>query len=161
MVSMVSMVAMVTSVSLSAGGCAPRAKPFAYVGGAVLSVAGTAMMADASSTDCTPEDPFTGVLTVPLCASASAFGVMVGALTLLTGAGLLVAAIASPSASDAAEPPAAFPPAPGLPGAAPAMPAMPPSWSPSWSPSAPSGSPLAQPPSASLSMRAGSQSAFR
>jgi hypothetical protein len=139
-VSKVSMAAAV-SAALLAGACAPRAKPVGYVGGALLSVAGTLMAADAANTDCTPEDPFTGVFTVPACATGSAFGVMFGTMTLLTGVGILIAAAASPSGAESASaPPAALSGAPGAPGGYPAGPLPP--LQPSRSPSAPSGSPL-------------------
>lgn len=140
------MVVISASVALSTGACAPRAKPLGYLGGAALSIAGTVMMADAAATDCTPEDPFTGLFVTPVCATASAAGTLFGAVTLLTGVGILVAAMASPaeSAPAGALPaalPAALPSAPGLPGGFPEGPRLPPP--PARSPSAPSGSPLA------------------
>ena len=129
------MMSMAAGLALMTGACAPKAKPFAYVGGAVLSLAGTAMFVDAASADCTPEDPFIGPITAGACAAGSAIGATFGAMTLLTGLSLLVAAAVSPSGSDPA--PEAAPLAP-LDEARPAWAPLPPARS----PSAPSGSPL-------------------
>lgn len=136
----VSLVSMAIMASLLAGACAPRAKPYAVAGGAVLSVAGTAMFIDATSTRCETGDPLGDLLVAPACQTGVAFGSMLGVLTLVTGVGLMIAAAAGPS-EPTAEPsslPSAAPPAP--------QPPVPLSWPPgppARSPSAPSGSPLA------------------
>jgi hypothetical protein len=112
------------------------------VGGALLSAAGTLMLADAAATDCSTGDPVTDVLTVGACATGSAFGMMFGTMALATGVGILIATMASPSGSESASaPPAALPAQPGQPGGSPTGPLPP--LLPTRSPSAPSGSPLA------------------
>ncbi len=141
---------MVLIVSLSAGGCAPRAKPVGYIGGGALTVAGMAMIVGSLSADCEPENALGALLVTGACRSAAATGAMFGFLTMMTGAAIVVgAAASSPSAPEPGHPEALSPlPSAMPPGAAPSheppryegpWPARPPSRS----PSAPSGSPLA------------------
>jgi hypothetical protein len=159
---------MVVSVALLTGACAPRAKPVGYVGGTALAIAGAALMADASSTDCTPDEPQL-FSPEPLFCGVGVLGEgALGGLAMLTGLTILIVALASSSAPEPSYlngtspvPHVPPPPAPEAPEE------EPPDWPramrpapPSRSPSAPSGSPLAPAQSQSLSMRSGVRLAF-
>ena len=133
-VSKVSMAAAV-SVALLAGACAPQTKALGYAGGSMLLVAGGASMLDLKYGD---PDLDTGLAEI-----------LFGFPALIAGAGILIAAFASPAPPSETAPPAST--------------LLPPPQS----PSAPSGSqlkPVVQAPSQalsrSLSMRSGSPLAF-
>lgn len=146
------------------GACAPSAKPVGYIAGGSLLVLGTAMMVTpAMSSSSEAHDPVSAGVGLVGDAAAAGAQIAFGFAAALTGAVVLIAALASPgeSASDAA------PAAPALEPAKPHVDTYGP-WPqppPSRSPSAPSGSPLASSPlspapSGALSMRGGSPLAF-
>lgn len=148
MVSVVAVAALLGGV----GACAPSAKPVGYIGGTALLAVGTALMATPmASSGGDASDPVTGAVDAVGDIGGAIAQVTFGFALAVTGAVVLIAALASPGESAASTVPAGPPP-----------PALGP-WRqppPSRSPSAPSGSPLAASSSGALSMRGGSTLAF-
>jgi hypothetical protein len=160
MVSVVAIAALLGGV----GACAPSAKPVGYAGGASLLVLGTAMMAAPMATaGGDASDPVSAGVGLVGDAAAGGAQVAFGFAAAVTGAVILIAALASPGESAAATAPTGPSPDAAKPRVSPYGPwPQPP---PSRSPSAPSGSPLAGSPlapasSGALSMRGGGALAF-
>lgn len=98
------MVPVAVSVSLFVGACAPHNKQAGYIAGSVLAISGGALIAHASSRDCsTNRDP--NLPDWDLSEFTCVFGALgegtLGVVTTVAGLVTLIAALASPSVPEA------------------------------------------------------------